>query len=99
MHDRAGAGVRHSVPANGNFAAPSRNRDRENAAVSRGVCLSGPRDYGSERVAFWSCVPSMAGVGGGLPPLLALLARTGLADLGVFAHANQIGRASCRERV
>ena len=52
------------------------------------VCLFGLGNHGGERVAFWSCVPSMAGAGSGLPVVSSLLARTRIADLGVFAHAN-----------
>ncbi len=37
---------------------------------------------------FWCCVPSVAGLGGGLPPFPSLLARSGFADLSVFAYAN-----------
>src|SRR5207249_10446179 len=95
MHNRAGAGIRHSLPAHGNFAAPPRNRDWENAAIPGRICLFDRGNHGSERVAFWSRVSSIAGAGGSLPSLPSLLARSRVADLGVLADANP-GHSICR---
>src|SRR5207247_9034469 len=63
-------------------------RDRQDVALPGRIRVFGAGNHGSQRLAFWRCVSSTAGIGTRVLALSSLLARTWTADLSVFANAN-----------
>src|SRR5437870_12005250 len=87
MHNRAGARVRNSLPANGDLVASPRDRDREAVALPGRIRVFGACNHASQRLAFWGCVASTAGAGTRVLALPSLLARPRTAHLRVSVHS------------